>query len=425
MLQQTPVEFRGAASPALLERGCVNVIALDALRQQAGSRWARIRDGVYARMEMLLRQKLGPTDFFARINENAYLVTMPSTDPEDVNVVCLRVAHDLYTSFLGQCDIGNIHVSTASDAGENTLALHPLPIERLAVLAEKAGIQDFNLPQHLRKTGLDGDLSSPADRSVISSGDAALPTPTASSLIVEHHYVPVWSVPSGVITTYVCEPKSITTAQVPQRYLTPAQLTAKERAHVELSCLRVGVAQLAKQLRRGDRFLLGVMVSFDVLGSPAGRMELLSTCHDLSSEYRQYIEFTLTGVPHGVAQTRLNDLANTLRPFARGVSATVAPGSRDFIAYGGIGLRAIGIAKREFANRQDFQHEDLAHLANAAKLMKLGTFVADVKNIGTLKPAYNANIQQLSGPAIAPVCDEPHGMYRLTWEDVLSYRFLA
>ncbi|MDE2631167.1 MAG: hypothetical protein KGM97_09275, partial [Alphaproteobacteria bacterium] len=162
-----------------MERGCVNVITLDALRQQAGSRWARIRDGVYARMEMLLRQKLGPTDFFARINENAYLVTMPSTDPEDVNVVCLRVAHDLYTSFLGQCDIGNIHVSTASDGGENTLALHPLPIERLAVLAEKAGIQDFSLPQHLRKIGLDDELSAPANRSVVSSGGAALPEPTA------------------------------------------------------------------------------------------------------------------------------------------------------------------------------------------------------------------------------------------------------
>ncbi|MDE2265866.1 MAG: hypothetical protein KGL29_08205 [Alphaproteobacteria bacterium] len=371
-----------------------------------------------------MRQKLGSTDFFARIDDSTYLVTMPSTEPEDVNVVCLRVAYDLYTSFLGQCDVGHINVCTASDAGNNALALNPLPVERIVSLAEKAGIQDFNLPQNLRSTGV--RLTSDIDEQTVASLDGLnLPAPRRSSLVVTHQFVPVWSVPNNAITTYLCEPKVIMTAEAPQKLLTRAQLTEKERIQVELSCLYGGVAKLADLGQKGARCLLGISVSFEVLGSPAGRMEFLSACRDLSQEYRQYLDFTITEVPPGVAQTRLANLTNTLRPFGRSVSATVAPSSRHFAAYQGIGLRAIGLSEQECADGIGLRKEEAVILVTAAKAMKLGTFISTLRKLDTLKTAYAANIQFLSGPAIAPPCDEPQAMSRLTWKEVLSDKIAA
>ncbi len=421
-MRQIPVEFRAAASPALLERGCVNVIGLEAIRQEEGPRWPQIRDGVYAHLEELLREKLGPTDFFARFDDVSYLVTMPSANPEDVNVVCLRVAYDLFSNFFGQCDIRRIQVSTASNAGENLLALKPLPSGRIDTLVEMAGIQDSNPPDIVIS-----NVSAPSpivgDRSTAAEDGMQSPAARAAAPIVEHHYIPVWAVPNCAITTYICAPKSILAAEPPKKHIAIAQPTSRERILVELSCLHAGVGQLAKQGRTGERFLLGVAISFDVLGSPAGRMEFLSACHGLSSEYRQHLEFTLTEVPPGVAQTRLNNLVNMLRPFARSVSATVAPGSRDTTAYQGIGLRAIGIGSEEFPNGQQFRLEDAIHLANAARAMRLGTFIYDLKGAEALKYAYAANIQFLSGPAIAPPCDEPRTMSRLTWKEVLQDSF--
>lgn len=97
-----------AASPSHLAKGCVNVVEFDGLKVQAGDRWPRFREGVYARIEGLLRTKLGPNDLFLRLADTAYLITMPTTDAEDVSAVCLNVAFELYKSFLGQCDISQI-----------------------------------------------------------------------------------------------------------------------------------------------------------------------------------------------------------------------------------------------------------------------------------------------------------------------------
>ncbi len=420
MLYQTPLELRAAASPALLGRGCVKIIGLDAIKRRSGTRWPHICERVYARAEALLCDKLGPTDFFVRISDDAYLVTMPSTEPEDVNVICFRIAYDLHTSLLGQCDVGCIHINNASHAGENSLLIEPLQVEHIVLLAEKAGVRDLDLTPVNHSLG--PALFSPDASEQFGASPRA---ERASSIVVEHHYVPVWSVPNEAITTYVCEPKSILTAGTPQWPVTPAQLNERERIQLELRCLQFGVSQLAEHMQKGNRFLLGIGISFGVLGSPSGRMEFLSTCRGLSAACRQYVDFTLTEVPPGVAHARLNDLVNVMRPFAHGILATVAPGSRDYAAYQGVGLRAIGFDWRDCKLDTQFYEQNVIHLARSAKALKLATFVYGVDNVSSLQATQRANIQFLSGPAVAPSCGEPRGMYRMTWAQVLAHEELS
>jgi hypothetical protein len=417
VLYKVTADLRAIVSPALLATGCVNVVGLDGLKNCVGSQWPQLRDSVYTRLEALFRAKLGPTDFFVRLDDSAYLLAMPSSDPEDVDVVSLRISYDLYISCLGQCDLDHIQVSSASVGDGDTLALELLPFERIIALAEKAGIQSFNVPAG------PGDLRLPENERGCNPAAAAtavpLPADKGRTLYVEHHFIPVWSAAGSAVTTYICEAKSILDGERRQP-IQHVQLSPKERVNTEITCLHAGIAKIARNAQPTERFLLGITISFDLLGSPSGRMEFLSACRELSSDYRQYIDFTLTEVPPGVAQTTLSNMVNMLRPFARSVSATVAPQARVYAAYQGIGLRAIGFDLREFSNGRTFRQLDADQLVRNARVANLGTFLLSVTGASALEIAHAAAIQQLSGNAVLPPCDTPRGMWRLAWSDLME-----
>jgi hypothetical protein len=411
---QTPIEIKALASPALLERGCVNIISLEAIKEQTGDRWLRIRDNVYSRLETLLRQRLGPADFFARIDEYTYLVTMPSSEPEDVNIVCMRIAYELCSNLLGQCDMNTIRVSKAVSAGGDQMVLQALPSERLVGLAERAGIAEALKPPSAA-VATPPEMPTGSSFSVIETAANRRKT-----LTIVHHYVPLWSTANSAVTTYICEPQQIVAMDVMRHNVIVPQLGLKERTNIEIACLREGVNRLARCLGSNNRFILAMPVSFEVLGSPNGRMEYLNLCRSMSQEYRQYIDFILTEVPPGVANIRLTDLVNTLRPFARGVMATVAPGTHDYSAYAGMGLRAIGFHKREFAHEHRFTAQEAAQLAHGAKQMRMNSFMLGIRRLKTLQTAYESGIQMISGPAVASAAVEPKGMWRLAWQDILN-----
>lgn len=425
MLQNSSPILMAAASPAYLAKRCVNVIELGSFKEQAGARWHRICEGVYAKLEALLRAKLGPNDLFARIGDIAYLVTMPTTEPEDVNAVCMRVAFDLHTSFLGQCDIGQIEVNVVSAGEDDTLILQKLPLEKVASLADRAGIT-FAPPSGSELAAAARPQSQPASQAppidTITKGtgpswSSVVPAPTA--VAVEHQFIPIWSVRNAAVTSYACEPKTVFAAGR-QDSIALAQLSPKERIQVDINAFKAGTDQLARSHASGNRFLLAAPISFELLGTPTGRMELLATCRNLSNTYRHFISFIIYGVPPGVAQSRLASMVTILQPFGRGVSATIAPTQRAFGSYQGIGLVSIGFDLREFGPRTPLAQMDVEQLAQFARKANLGTFMSGVRDKQILKYAQDANIAHLSGPVIAPSSAEPPGMWRLTWAETLA-----
>ena len=421
MLNSSPI-LAAAASPAYLAKGCVNIIELGAFKEQAGARWTRICEGVYARLESLLRAKLGPNDLFVRIGDIAYLVAMPTTDAEDVNAVCMRVAFDLHTSFLGQCSIGQIEVNLVSAGEGDTLVYQRLPVEKVATLADRAGITFSSAEQ-----GAAAPLQSPPAAQTSSTpatpkgarapwGVVELPPPV---LTIEHQFTPIWSVRNSAVTSYACEPKTIF-APGRQDSISVGQLSPKERIQVDLEAFKTGNVQLANAHAAGNRFLLAAVISFELLAAPTGRMELLTICRNLSYSYRNFLSFIICDIPPGVAQSRLAGMVTILQPFGRGVSATIAPKQRTFISYQGIGLQSIGFNLREFTSQAPLTQHDVEQLAQFARRAKLGTFLSGVRDSSVLKYAQDANIAHLSGPAVASATAEPQSMWRLTWADLLA-----
>lgn len=396
-----------AASPGFMSRGAVNVISLDELRTASGDGWPRIRDGVHARLETLLRGMLGPADFFAQINEAAYLVCMPASAPEEVNLICLRCAFELHTSMLGECRIDQLVVGTAVAGARNgELTVVPIPTERLATLAVKAGIHP--LPP----------AGATITRTPANTQPHFQPPPQGGRFTVKHQFLPIWSVPNTAVTSYLCEPQSITEPNrrdsIPISAFDPAP-----RLEIEMSCIHHGITQLQKAMVAGKQFILAIGLPYAMVGSPAGRQAVITTLRNLPSEMRNYLAFVIREVPHGVAQSLLASLVVRLQPYGRSVSATVAPHSNLYRAYQDIGLYTIGFALCEFGAVLPTQYE-IEELALFGRRNHLGTFVSHVNNINTLKFVQDAGIQQLSGSAIAPACEVPHGVWRLTWQKLTA-----
>src|SRR5258706_14475007 len=103
VLQFDRPDLKAAASPELLKRGCVHVIGLEALRDKAGPLWEKIRAGIHSRLETILRQRLGPADFFVSLDDVFYLVTMPTANTEDAQVAWLGAPYALYTRYFRPC----------------------------------------------------------------------------------------------------------------------------------------------------------------------------------------------------------------------------------------------------------------------------------------------------------------------------------
>lgn len=403
MIQFERPDIKAAASPALLERGCVNVIGLEALREKAGTRWPKIRDGIYARLETILRQRLGPADFFVPLDDIAYLVTMPAADADDAKVACLRVAFDLYTEYMGKCDLGFLNIYRAATGEGDTIVLERITTEELRGLAERAGASEG-----IQKVSAQAE---PA---------GAVVSQRLQPLTFKTHFLPVWDARNEAITHYACLAQKLILPHAPFTTIAPQDLSFKERAKVEITCIQRGAAMLARKIERGERFLMSFRVSFETLGAHTARVEFTSACRELPSDFRQYLVFKLTDVPAGVPHSRLSELVMALKPYGRSVMAEVPFCFRDYFNYQGIGLQAIGLNfERQRLSDKEI-NDEVMRLATAAKRLSLPTFLSGVARQATLRTARQAGVQFMSGSAIAPFLPEPGPMTRLHWDEVVK-----
>ncbi|HEX3486930.1 MAG TPA: hypothetical protein VHT51_17890 [Micropepsaceae bacterium] len=396
-------DIRAAASPALLQRGCVNVIGLDALRATAGTRWPRIRDWVHARLEAILRQSLGPADFFVPLDDVAYLVTMPASDPDDAKVACLRVAFELYSEYLGKSDFGSISIYRAVMGEGDSIVLERIPTEELKRISERAEAAESN--QEKQNQAESTRVRSQQERQL---------------LAFEMHYLPVWDAKNEAITLYTCLPQRLAFQHAPSIPVTLQDLTRKERTNVEVACVQRGAEVLARSIERGERFLMAFRVSFETLSAHNSRVAFISACRELPSDFRQYLVLIHSDVPAGVPHSRLSELIMALKPYSRAVMSEVPFFFRDYVNYQGIGLQAIGFNfERQRISRKEID-DDVQRLAVASKRLSVSTFLSGVADQATLKSARQSGVNYMTGHAIAPFLPEPGPMKRLHWDEVVK-----
>jgi len=381
-----------AASPELIERGSVYIISLAQIRAAMAPRWERQCGAVWGHLENLMRQRLGPTDFFCAVDDSAALLCLPSLSAEEARICCLRIAHELNTILLGAYDLSKLaieRVSSWQDGSFATAEIAPSQAD-FGILKSDPSIQNCE-PSEQRP-------------------GAASTVPGAKSL---HRFMPVWDAQKDAVTTYRCHFVAETASAEP--------MGRQEQFKFALSATMTGMRQatesLQQRLAAGDRFLLWIPVSYDVLGSPIGRMEISAHCRNLPAELRPYLMFEISDLPYGVAQSRLSDLVASLRPFCRGVMAQLPARIPNYGAYLDAGLHAIGLSCSANPAGGEMISE-IFKLSVAARRQRILSFVLDIPNDETLHSARECGIALLSGPRIGAAAPRPGSVRRLTAEDI-------
>jgi hypothetical protein len=394
------LDFKHMASPALIRRGGVNVIGLEAIRVSTGARWERLRESIYARMETLLSQKLGPTDFYLRIGPLAYLIVMPSSSAEDAALCCLKIAYDLHRSLLGRCGVEDLLLSRVTGENADTLDIQPLPAMEMAQLAIRSGLPDLLPAAH---TAAAASAWCP---------DGPAPQPTAS-----FGFEPIWDSQHGAITSY-----RIVTHR-PDSLQWTAVLATREDFRAELGMLLDGLTHAARilgaALQAGGRYLMTVPVPHALLSSPTGRMDIAAACRALPAELRPFLILTIAGVPPGVPQSRMGELACAIRPFCRAVCIELPFGFHDHATYQNLGASGFALALPVLA-APAVARVEIAKLAAAAKRFGLRASVSGLRTLELAEHARESGIDFLSGAFLGGEVFVPQRMSKLTWDDILA-----
>jgi len=186
-----------------------------------------------------------------------------------------------------------------------------------------------------------------------------------------------------------------------------------------LSRIRHATCVLSERLGSGERFLMWIPISYDVLSSPIGRMEIASVCRNLSSELRPYLIFEISELPYGVPQSRLSELVGSLRPFCRCVMAQLTARVANYGAYLGAGLHAIGLSLPAPGVSEIEIDSEISKLSVAAKKQQIMSFVLDVPNAALLLSARECGINLLSSPFIGEARNAPTPIKRLPAQDIV------
>lgn len=157
-----PARFNGAgfevvveqfqASPLLAE-GKVNVIALDAIAERLGGRWAARQALVHDHAEKVLRRELGPNATVQRLNDTEYLIVQPDGARLAGQARCLNGLRQILHHFLGVAAVADIRVHSVTRITHDGVFGERLDVG--AVEAEQAAASARGHEDSPRSSGLD------------------------------------------------------------------------------------------------------------------------------------------------------------------------------------------------------------------------------------------------------------------------------
>lgn len=377
------------------DHGSANVLSLEGLRRAAGDQWPKLREKVDERLDELLRQQLGPSDFFLSLDDMNRLIITPSLPRQDGLISCLRIAYDLNTGFLGRCSVDQLTVQPAIAVRDDLIEVDSIARDLVLELAGSAEL------------GLTKDEGA-------EQGQGLYPSDHSPETALQVVYAPVWDALHQVIRAYSCQPLvsgMVFGPENPQQHM-------HELTQVTLNVLKISAGQLRQLLQHGERVLLSVPVSYLVINNPLARMKFLAECRALDAELRPYLVFSVKDLPAGIPQSRVAEVVTILQAFCGGITvrAAVRSGQR-LAAFRNAGVRGLGISLRGLVP-EEYERE-IGILTSEAKRAGVPSFVTHINDGFALNLALARGVQWLTGAVIAQPVSVPGPLKSLSREQLL------
>lgn len=103
--RRTSIDLGSALDPfadaGLLAAGKVNLIALDAIADRLGPRWALRRDQIHEHVDRTLARRLQSGGYHIRVSETDFLICQPELGRFSGQAACLQLLREILTYFIG------------------------------------------------------------------------------------------------------------------------------------------------------------------------------------------------------------------------------------------------------------------------------------------------------------------------------------
>ncbi|WP_374570997.1 hypothetical protein [Phenylobacterium sp.] len=346
-----PAMARFAAGD-LIERGCVVLISLDAIRERTGRRWPMWRDEVWALLAEKAEDCLSGGDLRQQINETDLLIGMPREDAIGVQAVALRILEEVVAHFLGVAEPVDLKVCVV-DAIEG-------------MMVSTTDLDPLRIPTAWRSASSVNELRPPVDFHAERERNPVLaPTTGDERLRVRFALEAVTSLRHDKVAALRVQPMisyAGSGAAVSASHL--GMLGDNEIAAIDAAALAFAALFLPTE---GDgRPPLIVPASFRTLGGRRGR-RLLTDLPDASPEQIKHGLFIeLLEVDRGTPPGRLAEVASLVGALCRGVFARMPLTKRAAEPMREARLHGLSLDMSDLASSDsDLAHELLASAAQA------------------------------------------------------------
>jgi hypothetical protein len=292
------------ATPKLLAAGKVNLIALDAVAERFGDRWAMRRDHVHSHVKAMLNRQVGAQGYYLRISETDVLVCQPKLSRLAGQAFCLRLLREILRHFMGAAEPAHVTVHEVLQVSSTGVEARPVD-PRVAEAAE----EEPNAPDSTDDSAPNAMLAPPVVWTPFVAANGC-------KVDVACTLEPVMEL-KGNMTIGLRFRRAVADADTGREFTTAevARLSRSDRLRIDLGAVALGLSELRINPPAAPPPALILPVSFSSLSNLDDRARIASAFEEARAYSRQGVICELREI-EGVPITTLQAATLMIAPFS-------------------------------------------------------------------------------------------------------------
>lgn len=362
-----------------LMAGSIQILGLDEIKRQYEGDWQAIEHKVMKNIESFFSRKLAKGDLYTPLGKDRFALLFANSSKAEAQVKAQKITSDLISHLFGQvpgADLISIEALVFDEDSFDDLG----PIRSLSELVEafnqavsKNKKKESQTFKHARKEiELKFRVCINRNDNIVSMNDCLL-------------YRTIDDMPA------------IIENEDPLRLGTP-QL----RAELDIEALRLLKPYLQNLSDVKDKPYFLLDVQYETLANRSTRQKYAQALKRLPEFTTKYLILNITGLVKDTPQSRFQQILSFLNPLVLGYYFEISLPWNEFDKIKGLPVLGFTLSDVTIA-KQDV----LAHFVSEAGAQDKAVFLRSITDDSVAKIAFNLNIDNISGPAIAAIQDNP------------------
>ena len=234
---------------------------------------------------------------------------------------------------------------------------------------------------------------------------------------VDFIFKPMLAINSKIVSTFLCMPvRPIPGGFVPDTTACRLPRTNPAIFDLDVLTLNKGAEALDNLFKTDKKSLIAIPVHFETLAKRTRRIKYMELCAEHFDNRERRIVFEVCGLPDGIPQSRLTELATELHNHARSVLTRVAMDHKVFKGYHESNVHAVGIDVYKHAGNERDVMERIRAFLKVAKYHRLKTYIIGIDTISLYSAAIAEGFDYIAGYALANSVASAEDIYKFELE---------